>query len=815
MENREGQTENREGQMENREGQTESREGQMGSMERLEGGRERQMENRERQIRNKEKQAGNKEEQMEYEEMAGEWESAEEWEETGEWEGEGSPSAGFRSRKKRKRGENRLTGSMLAKIVAFFLLGASSLVGIGAAIICAYMGMEGAYTENLNTVMINMMRPECARIAYRVENSFEEGDIQDAAEMFQQRNLGMELIYPGQGGESGKVVWSTWDGGETSLTTEVFLTYEEGEKPVRVNGHTLQDNSLYVARLYVDPDFPWDDSLKAKADAAALMYENRYIITGAAVAGIFLCLVCFLFLMCGAGHRNGSRGIVPGALTTIHLDVLTLLFGGGALVFCTFVINLLHNVNTGGVIAILTGAGTILVVWMTFYCMDFAVRVKIGKCWRYSIIFIVMRWLWRCLRFFGRGLVQLFLGLPLVISTLNVYAGICIVELIAVIKYVNRSEGLLLWALEKAVLLPVILYIALAFRKLLKASRALAQGQGNYQVDTSRMVGAFREHGENLNSLALGISKAVEERTKSERMKTELISNVSHDLKTPLTSIINYADLIWEEVDTGKKRQDTKADGCGRESGRRNRSSSPEETGPDSGKACETTGKAMEEPEKDAGERAGEVYGDGSVDVGKVREYAEVLLRQSRRLKKLMEDLMEASKATTGNLEVNLEPCEVGVLLSQAVGEYQQKMGEKELELIARQPEEAAVILADGRRLWRIFENLLNNICKYAQEGSRVYLSVEVKEERVLIIFRNMSKYPLDISGEELEERFVRGDKSRHMEGNGLGLSIAKSLVELQNGRMEIVIDGDLFKVVLSFPRFPEGGYSGARPNIL
>ena len=177
MENREGQMENREGQMENREGQTESREGQMGSMERLEGGRERQMENRERQIRNKEKQAGNKEEQMEYEEMAGEWESAEEWEETGEWEGEGSPSAGSRSRKKRNRGKNRLTGSMLAKIVAFFLLGASSLVGIGAAIICAYMGMEGAYTENLNTVMINMMRPECARIAYRVENSFEEGKI--------------------------------------------------------------------------------------------------------------------------------------------------------------------------------------------------------------------------------------------------------------------------------------------------------------------------------------------------------------------------------------------------------------------------------------------------------------------------------------------------------------------------------------------------------------------------------------------------------------------------------------------------------------
>ncbi len=161
---------------------------------------------------------------------------------------------------------------------------------------------------------------------------------------------------------------------------------------------------------------------------------------------------------------------------------------------------------------------------------------------------------------------------------------------------------------------------------------------------------------------------------------------------------------------------------------------------------------------------------------------------------------MEASKATTGSLEVHLEKCEVGVLLTQAAGEYEQRFAEKQLELRTNQPEEPVYIQADGRHLWRVFDNLLNNICKYAQENSRVYLSLEKREEQAYVIFRNMSKYALNIPANELEERFVRGDKSRHMEGNGLGLSIAKSLVELQNGKMEIVTDGDLFKVILSFP---------------
>ncbi|MBO4292306.1 MAG: sensor histidine kinase, partial [Lachnospiraceae bacterium] len=288
---------------------------------------------------------------------------------------------------------------------------------------------------------------------------------------------------------------------------------------------------------------------------------------------------------------------------------------------------------------------------------------------------------------------------------------------------------------EKILILFGVIYLVEKFESLRKAGEAIAEGDLEYKVDTSKMIPSLKQHGENLNRIGEGLGRAVTERMKSEHLKTELITNVSHDIKTPLTSIINYADLL----------------------------------------------------------------GSGGVSSEQVAEYSEVLLRQSRRLKKLLEDLVEASKATTGSLEVNMTACQAEVLLTQAAGEYEQRFEDKQLQLVVREPEEEIWIRADGRHLWRVFDNLLNNICKYAQENTRVYLSLERMEEKAVITFRNTSKYQLDVSADELMERFVRGDKSRNMEGNGLGLSIAKSLVELQKGNMEIVVDGDLFKVILTF----------------
>jgi signal transduction histidine kinase len=290
--------------------------------------------------------------------------------------------------------------------------------------------------------------------------------------------------------------------------------------------------------------------------------------------------------------------------------------------------------------------------------------------------------------------------------------------------------------LIKIVAYIVIIRMIIQFGQLQKASRKLAEGDLSYEVDTSKLHFEFKEHGENLNRISEGMAKAVEEKMKSERFKTELITNVSHDIKTPLTSIINYVDLLGKE----------------------------------------------------------------ELDNEKASEYIEVLERQSSKLKKLIEDLVEASKASSGSLSVNNEPLEAGVFITQAVGEFEEKLSDIGLELIITKPDEPVYIMADGKHLWRVVDNLMGNIIKYAQPSSRVYVSLEA-DASVRITFRNISKYQLNVSGDELLERFVRGDKSRNTEGHGLGLSIAQSLISLMGGSFDIIVDGDLFKTVITFDR--------------
>nr|WP_304970495.1 sensor histidine kinase [uncultured Acetatifactor sp.] len=738
---------------------------------------------------------------------------ADEWA-TDEWEVKGG-------RKKRGRGEGRyrLTGSLGAKIVAFFLLAVSALIGIAALAGCICLEANDFYGNSLTEVLWRQLQGLASSAIYEIAGYIEQGDIRGAKTFCEGRNIDVELILENTIEEE-SVLWSTWDGYDTPYISEMYIQFDLPDS-VWLDGYKLQEDEPYLIRVYVDPSFLIDDDFQRTTEVVTKAYDIRYMLIWAAVGGIVLCIFLFVFLMCGAGHQNGRDGIVPGVLASIHFDVLTFLFAMIAVVPSFIGLNVLRYGNDMAQIALLVIGGTLLVVWGTLYCMEFATRLKRGNCFRYTLIYAVLRGCFRLCWFLGRGIAAMLRGIPLVLTVVVAYLGLCILEFLGVIVFIRESAGVFLWAMEKVALFPVIMYIALACRTLLKAGRALAEGQGDYKVDTSRMLGEFKEHGENLNSLGQGISKAVAERLRSERLKTELITNVSHDLKTPLTSIINYADLICEESMGGGLSAAREAARSAKETFEEARGgvmagnlgeTEKSHAAPAGGGAGIVDGSPLDR-RGGSDVFAGDGIGDGSAhteqgrgitanphaDVSRIAEYAQVLLRQSRRLKKLLEDLLEASKATTGNLEVSLEPCEVGVLLSQAVGEYQQRMEEKQLDLIIRQPDEIGRIMADGRHLWRVFDNLLNNICKYAQERSRVYLSVEERDGYVRIIFRNMSKYPLDISAEELEERFVRGDKSRHMEGNGLGLSIAKSLVELQDGEMEITIDGDLFKVTLRF----------------
>ena len=280
---------------------------------------------------------------------------------------------------------------------------------------------------------------------------------------------------------------------------------------------------------------------------------------------------------------------------------------------------------------------------------------------------------------------------------------------------------------------------AIQWKKVRAGAERILGGEADYQIDTAHMYHDLAGHARQLNDLGQAIGNAVEERIQSERFKAELITNVSHDLKTPLTSIINYVDLL--------KKQ------------------------------------GLDSPDAPA--------------------YLEVLDRKSQRLKKLTEDLVEASKASTGSLSVRLERLGMVQLFQQALGEFEEKFEENNLTVIPRFPPEELWIMADGRHLWRILDNLLSNCNKYAQPGTRIYADISRQEGRAVLTVKNVSRQQLNIPAQQLLERFVRGDQSRTTEGSGLGLSIARSLTELQGGRFSIDIDGDLFKAVLSFPEIP------------
>ena len=504
-----------------------------------------------------------------------------------------------------------------------------------------------------------------------------------------------------------------------------------------------EEAEYYTVRISVTPQFRRYDQVILYEKLIHMAYSMRYWIYVIGLLAALAAAVSFVTLMSASGRTPDSEELRPDRLYFIPFDLLT----GGCLVagFGTSVV--LGSVSRAGGLTEAIAFGCLAVVGLGVFlglCMIAASRIKRGVFLKNTLIYKALVLCVRVLRWIGATLKQIFgfllaviLNIPLIWKTVIAVGVICLYELIVIAAGNDDGEVVMLgMTLEKLILIPLVLYFAICLRKLQQGGKALAEGELSYQTDTRGMFWDLKKHGDNLNSIAIGMSKAVEEKMKSERMKTELITNVSHDLKTPLTSVINYATLISRE----------------------------------------------------------------NTDNEKIREYSEVLVRQSEKLKRLIEDLVEASKASTGNLEVSLMPCDASVFISQAAGEYEEKLQDCQLTLITKGPEKEVHIMADGRRMWRIFDNLMNNICKYAQPQTRVYLSLEERDGQAVFTFKNTSRDTLDISEEELMERFTRGDSSRNTEGNGLGLSIARSMAELQNGSLKLEIDGDLFKAILSFP---------------
>ena len=453
------------------------------------------------------------------------------------------------------------------------------------------------------------------------------------------------------------------------------------------------------------------------------------------IISIIIGSIELIYLIYSLGYVKNKEEIYLSWLDKIPLEILffgyCLLFfvEAALLVMCLSVISvdvnlcvmLIMLVGYFSVLSALYGAGTLLK------------RIKAHTFFKNSITYRILKWL-----------IQKYKNVKNIISSNKNLGGKIALYFIGIVT-VSILIGLIFK--EFGILLDIVFWIWCyykimkevdKFKQIHDATEKIYKGDTNIKLDESLYTGVLKELAIYINDIAGGFSNAIKESLKSERLKTELITNVSHDIKTPLTSIINYVNLLKQE----------------------------------------------------------------NIQNEKAKEYIEVLDNKSQRLKKLIEDLVEASKASSGNIKINKEVLNVKELLNQVTGEFEDKFNSRGLNIISKLPEKTVYIKADSRYLYRVLENIYSNVAKYAEENTRVYIDCILEEENTVTIYvKNISKDELNISADELMQRFVRGDKSRNTEGSGLGLSIAKSLTELQDGTFNIYLDGDLFKVAIKFKR--------------
>lgn len=514
---------------------------------------------------------------------------------------------------------------------------------------------------------------------------------------------------------------------------------------LQVWNHTIDqsfDTKDFVFAVSVDTKFSVADSMADEAENYETYSKLMFPMLAGAIFGSVLWLIGMVWLTVTAGRRPEDEEIHLNGFdrwyTEIAAGTVIGIWLAGTIISGTLIANsslgYSHVVVT--VIVICLICGTYKMAWFLIGYLSLVRRIKAGTLWKNSLIRKVLKWIGKCsgkladfARAFSRNTAEK-------IKVLLVGGAFLFLQFL-IIGCVFSGEGVFLLALM-AVDVAVMIF---AIRKadgldlIMDGLKKISDGELQYKIKTDTLTGKQKVMAEYINNIGSGLDAAVENSLKKERMQTELITNVSHDLKTPLTSIINYVDLMKRENPTDPK----------------------------------------------------------------IQEYLRILDEKSQRLKVLTEDVVEASKASTGNIKLEMNDIDFVEMVQQVIGEFEEKFKEKNLTMMVHFTDEPSIIYADGQRMWRVLENVFGNVVKYAMEGTRVYAEISNRNKKVTFSLKNISAQPLNISADELTERFIRGDVARNTEGSGLGLSIAKSLTELQGGEFKLYLDGDLFKVMITF----------------
>ena len=618
----------------------------------------------------------------------------------------------------------KLMGNVAVKIAAVFfsfVFALSSFLSVVAAIAAVESDM---YVKSKDEIKSSILESKLSQYCGNVVEIYE---FHEEIEDFCNENG----IYATLEDENGEVLYSNYNGQKYIAKYGYLTTYFLSESDeLELEADTKQ---LIKVTVYAGENFKMTQSLMLRVKTAGTVYTLRYAVYFIGILSIILFILTFCFLCASAGRRkDGSLQL--NRFDKIPFDIVILIN-----FILTFILFDITETNHGYAYYVLLAVSAVILYFSYFSAfLSMVTRIKVKTIIKNNVVYIVLAFIFKNIKKLFSFLWYIIKNLSIVKKTvLGAAAVVTAVFLAGIMGMGFYSSGLFAFLLLIIIALMMIfaVYISICLQKIKMGGELMSQGNFETKIDSEKMLPDFVEFCGYLNNINSTVQNAVDEKTRSERLKTELITNVSHDIKTPLTSIINYVDLIKKE----------------------------------------------------------------NVENEKVTEYISVLDRQSARLKKLIEDLVEASKASTGNLSVELTKCEPAVLLTQTLGEFDEKLKNAGLTPVLTCPENPLYIMADGRHLWRVFENLTANICKYSLSGTRVYLEIYENRGSVCVTFKNISKNELNISGEELTERFVRGDSSRNTEGSGLGLSIAKNLTELQGGKLNIYIDGDLFKATVIF----------------